>query len=275
LLVGVNHRLDVGFLVETRAVSLIDRYPYGKAPFALLVIAIVSVGLRVAIARRHGERPDLVLVTYSDAHYDAYRRAVPRFEREHGVKVQVQQAHWASLQSRLQNSLLADVETPDLAEMFEGSLGYFTRGPAEDFGLLDLTDWLRRDRLYDRMVESRFSLWSARGRVYALPHDVHPVMLAYRRDLVAELGIDVSQLDTWDKFVEAGQRISRDLDGDGLIDHYMIDLRFDGAWGLEPTATSRLPPRTTPSCFAGTSCRRAGRRRSRTTVAGGSRSPRR
>ena len=34
-------------------------------------------------------------------------------------------------------------------------------------------------------------------------------MLAYRRDLVESLGIDVSQLDTWDKFVEAGQRISR------------------------------------------------------------------
>ena len=213
--------------------SLIDKYPYGKAPFALLVIAIVSVGLRVAIARRHGERPDLVIATYSDAHYDAYRRAIPRFERERGVKVQVQQVHWASLQSRLQNSLLADVETPDLAEMFENSLGYFTRGPAEDFGIIDLTDWLHRDGLYDRMVESRFSLWMSRGRVYALPHDVHPVMFSYRRDLVEKLGIDVSQLDTWDKFVEAGQRISRDFDGDGLIDHYMMDLRFDGAWGLD------------------------------------------
>ena len=38
--------------------SLIDKYPYGKAPFALLVIAIVSVGLRVATASRHDERPD-------------------------------------------------------------------------------------------------------------------------------------------------------------------------------------------------------------------------
>ena len=92
--------------------SLIDKYPYGKAPFALLVIAIVSVGLRVATARRHDERPDLVIVTYSDAHYDAYRKAIPRFEREHGVKVQLQQVHWASLQSRLQNSMLAGHRDP-------------------------------------------------------------------------------------------------------------------------------------------------------------------
>jgi len=146
-------------------VSFIDKYPFGKAPFALLVIAIVSVGLRIATARRHADRPDLVLVTHTDAHYAAYRKAIPRFEQEHGVKVQLQLVNWASLQARLQNAVLAGTETPDLAEMFESTLGYFTRGPAEDFGVMDLTDRLHRDGLYDRIVESRFSLWSARGRI--------------------------------------------------------------------------------------------------------------
>src|SRR5262249_29990656 len=93
--------------------------------------------------------------------------------------------------------------------------------------------------LYDRMVETRFSLWTARGRIYALPHDVHPVMLAYRKDLVEKLGIDVSQLDTWDKFVAVGQRISRDENGDGIVDRYMIDLRYDGNWGLDTLMLQR------------------------------------
>jgi arabinosaccharide transport system substrate-binding protein len=220
-------------------VSLIDRYPYGRAPFALLVIAIAAVALRVATARRHEERPDLVVVTHTEAHFQSYRRAIPRFEREHGVKVQLQQVNWASLQARLQNSILAGTEVPDIAELFEGSLGFFTRGPVEDFGVMDLTDRLKGEGLYDRMVQSRFSLWSARGRIYGLPHDVHPVMLAYRRDLVAELGIDVSKLDTWDKFVEAGERITRDFNNDGVIDHYMIDMRYDGNWGLDTLMLQR------------------------------------
>ncbi len=141
--------------------SLIDKYPYGKAPFALLVIAIVSVGLRVATARRHDERPDLVIVTHTDAHYDAYRKAIPRFEREHGVKVQLQLVNWASLQARLQNAILAGTEMPDLAELFEGSMGYFTRGPAEDFGVMDLTDRLRRDKLY--RADGRVALQPVEG----------------------------------------------------------------------------------------------------------------
>jgi arabinosaccharide transport system substrate-binding protein len=211
----------------------VSNFPYGRAPFWLLVIALVSLGLRVVTSRRREARPDLVFVTHTEAHFDAYRKAIPRFEREHGVKVQLQFANWASLQARLQNAILAGTEVPDLAEVFEGSLGFFTRGPMEDFGLLDLTDRLRADGLDKRLVQSRFTLWSARGRVFALPHDVHPVMLAYRRDLVEKLGIDVSKLDTWDKFVEVGRQVSRDVDGDGIIDRYMLDMRFDGNWSLQ------------------------------------------
>jgi len=78
---------------------------------------------------------------------------------------------------------------------------------AEDFGLLDLTDRLRADGLDKRLVAIAPHVSGRRaGAFYALPHDVHPVMLAYRRDLVEALGIDVSKLTTWDKFVEVGRR---------------------------------------------------------------------
>ena len=219
---------------------MLDRFPFGKAPFWLMAIAVVSVVVRVATARKSEERPDLTIVTHTEAHRDAYAKVIPEFERLHGVKVQLQFTNWASLQSRLQNALLAGTETPDLAEVFEGSLGFFTRGPVEDFGLMDLTDRLHADGLYDRLVESRFSLWTARGRIYALPHDVHPVMLAYRRDILESLGIDPARdLDTWDKFVAVGQRITKDLNGDGIIDRYMLDLRYDGNWGLDTLMLQR------------------------------------
>jgi arabinosaccharide transport system substrate-binding protein len=208
------------------------RFPYGRAPFWLLVLAVASVIVSLATSGHRAARPDLVLVTFTQSHYDAYRRAVPAFERAHHVSVQVEFTNWTPLRSRLQNAILAGTEVPDLAEVFEGSLGFFTRGTPADIGVVDLTDRLRAAGLTDRIQASRFSLWSAHSRVYALPHDVNPVMLAYRRDLVESLGIDVRSLDTWDKFVAAGQRVTRDLDGDGVVDRYMIDLRADGDWGL-------------------------------------------
>ncbi|HMB95121.1 MAG TPA: extracellular solute-binding protein, partial [Tepidisphaeraceae bacterium] len=82
--------------------------------------------------------------------------------------------------------------------------------------------------LWDDLVNGRFIKWSSRGHIFALIHDVHPTMLAYRRDLVEQLGIDVDKLTTWDEFAKVGQQITKDYDGDGVIDRYMMDLQPDG-----------------------------------------------
>jgi arabinosaccharide transport system substrate-binding protein len=215
-----------------------EKFPYGRAPFWILVVAIASSLIRIALARP-SERPDLLYVTFSRTHLETYQKVAGEFEAAHHVKVQFQYASWKSLQSRLENAMLAGADVPDMVEVFEGSLGFLTRGPAADIGLMDLTDRIRSEGLDHRLVASRFSLWSTRGRIYGLPHDVHPVMLAYRRDIVERLGIEVGALDTWDKFVEVGRRITRDEDGDGVVDHYMLDLPDDGQWGLESLMLQR------------------------------------
>jgi arabinosaccharide transport system substrate-binding protein len=205
------------------------KFPFGRAPLWLLVIAVASAILLAVVGYRRVQRPDLLLVTISRAHKKAYEAAIPEFERKDGVNVQIQLADWLPLQTRLQNALLARTDVPDLAEvMSDGSLGFFTRGPTEDIGILDLTDRLKSEGWLERVVPSRFALWSMRGRIYALPHDVHPMMLAYRTDVVAQLGIDVRELDTWDKFVAVGRRITRDENGDGVPDRYMIYLHSEG-----------------------------------------------
>jgi arabinosaccharide transport system substrate-binding protein len=211
---------------------MLDRFPYGKAPLVLLLIAILS---SVAFAAtRSSKRPaDIVLATFASTHVQAYRDALPEFEKKYGVNVEIQQVDFQSLEARLQSAIVANTEVPDLVEISEGTLGFFTRGPERDFGFMDLTELVEREGLNHRVVETRYAPWSTRGRIYALPHDVHPVMLAYRRDIVEELGIDVSELDTWEKFVAAGRKITKDLDGDGTIDRFMLDLPKNGQWGIQ------------------------------------------
>jgi arabinosaccharide transport system substrate-binding protein len=122
----------------------------------------------------------------------------------------------------------------------DGSMSFFVKGRVEDVGLIDLTDRLHQSGLYDQLVRSRFSKWSSRGRIFALPHDVHPAVLAYRKDIVDRLGIDVSKLMTWDEFCRVGcEVVTKDLDGDGTPDRYMIDMPADGGDVLQLLAMQR------------------------------------
>jgi arabinosaccharide transport system substrate-binding protein len=211
-------------------------FPFGKAPFWIMVVALVS-GVALLVSSRRDDdqrRPDLVFATFAEQHYKAYLPVVKEFEQSRGVKVQMQLVDSRALESRLQSAIQVGADVPDMVELLTGSLGFFTRGPLEDVGFVDLTDRLKSTGLHDRLVTSRFGVWSSRGRIFALPHDVHPVALAYRKDILDELGIDPARdLTTWADFVRVGrEQVTKDLNGDGIIDRYMIDLPSDGGDAL-------------------------------------------
>ena len=211
-------------------------FPYGRAPLGILLLTLFAGAGLVAMNRGNGgaasapqSKPDLVLATFTKEHAAAYREALPAFEAKHGCTVQIQVVDPRALQSRLQSAMQVGADVPDMVELQDGFMSYFIRGPLEDVKMVDLTDRLKSSGMYDKIVASRFSKWSRGGRIFALPHDVHPTMLAYRKDLVADLSIDVSKLTTWDEFCRVGREIVKiDRNRDGKPDHYMLDLPSDG-----------------------------------------------
>jgi arabinosaccharide transport system substrate-binding protein len=209
-------------------------FPYGKALLAILIVALLSGGvlLGTSLSQHAQPKPDLIMACFDKDHGEIYRRALPAFEQANHCKVQIQVVDQRALQNRLESAMEAGAPVPDMVEIIDGTLGIFTKGPLADVGFRDLTERVRAEGLDKRLVSSRFAKWSSRGHVFALPHDVHPVMLCYRRDLCEQLGIDVNSLTTWDEFARVGRQITKDYDGDGVIDHYMIDLPADGADAL-------------------------------------------
>jgi arabinosaccharide transport system substrate-binding protein len=218
-------------------------FPFGKAPLVIVLVALTSgVALFFAggFAPEQERRADLVFATFVKEQAEAYRPAIAEFEKQNNVTVQVQVVDQAALQGRLQAAMQAGADAPDMVELLYGTLGVFTKGPLEDVGFLDLTDRVDAAGLREKLVTSRFSMWSNRGRIFGLPHDVHPVMLIYRRDLVEQLGIDVNKLSTWDEFCRVGRKVAtKDLNGDGVADRYMVDLPADGSDALRLTMLQR------------------------------------
>lgn len=202
-------------------------YPFGLAAFALLCLAIVS-GVALILTPPPHSNATLTMWTFAKPHYLAYQKLVPEFERTHpGTKVDLQLVSNTGLAQRLQAAFQADLDVPDICEIEISSAGSFFRGPLNHIGFADLTDRIDKDHLKERMVAARFSPYTSRGRIFGLPHDVHPVMLAYRRDLFEKEGIDVSKIETWDDFIKVGKKLTIPQK------RYMIEMSDSGSDQIE------------------------------------------
>jgi len=202
-------------------------FPYGAAAFSILILAILSGGW-LALHPIPPKTATLTLWTFAKTHYDAYKKAIPSFEAAHpGVRVDVQLVHGTAVTSRLRAAFWADLDVPDLVEVEISAAGSFFRGPLENVGFVDLTDRIHQSGLWDRMVQARFAPYTSRGRIFGLPHDVHPVMLAYRRDIFEMEGVDVRRIKTWDDFIAVGRKLTRPGK------RYMIELPDSEASRLE------------------------------------------
>lgn len=202
-------------------------FPFGPAALALMILAIVS-GIAISLTPPPKKSATLTFWTFAKPHYESYLKAVPAFEKAHpGVTVDLQLVANNGLAQRLQAAFQADLDVPDLCEIEISSAGSFFRGPVNHIGFVDLTDRLKKEGLLDRMVESRFSPYTSRGRIFGLPHDVHPVMLAYRRDIMEEAGIDVNSIKTWDDFIRVGQKLTIPQK------RYMLEMSSTGTDQLE------------------------------------------
>lgn len=198
--------------------SVADVFPFGKGPFVLLVLAVVSGGW-LLFHPVPKSSATLRLWSFAQNHLRSYAEIAPVFEKENpGVEIDLQLVHGDAVTHRLRAALWAGLDVPDLVEVEISVAGTFFRGPLEEMGFVDLKPLLTSSGYYDRILHSRFAPYSHRGGIYGLPKAVCPVMLAYRRDIFEEEGIDPDQLETWDDFIKEARRITK------LDERYAINL---------------------------------------------------
>ena len=62
------------------------KFPFGPAPALMLALSLCS-GVWLGMQNRSMKKPDLVFWTFSTTHYDAYLKALPKFQKAHPDKV--------------------------------------------------------------------------------------------------------------------------------------------------------------------------------------------
>lgn len=204
----------------------------GPAPLLVAVVAVISwLVLQTMPAQR--VEADVVLWTFSPDHHQSYERALDAFRAQHpDTSIAALLVHDAAINQRLSSAFWAGVNIPDLVEVEISQVGTFFRGPVDQIGFIDLRSRLQEAGMLERIPHERLAPYSHRGRIFGIPHDVHPVMFAYRADLLdpllEEAGITIDDLDTWDAYIAFARRYVRPTG------RFMLQMEDAAGYGFEP-----------------------------------------
>ena len=147
-------------------------------------------------------------------------KAIDKFERLHpGVTVHyysgIQKDDYSEWFSR---KLLAG-EEPDIFMVLGTDFNQFA-----SMGVMkDLGSFMEEDADFDpeKYFTSAFSSGQYESVQYALPYETVPTLMFVNKTLLTQEGIEMPEEDwTWDDLYEICEKVTRDTDGDGILDQF-------------------------------------------------------
>ncbi|MDZ7373773.1 MAG: extracellular solute-binding protein [candidate division KSB1 bacterium] len=213
----------------------------GKSAFRRRLVHATSVlvaGVAIfaaACSERGGSRAGRGRLVYWPAanpqEVELARKLVDEWNRLHpDIPVEMQPVPESQSTEEVLLTAIAGRTTPDVcSNIWPGAVAQFVRAR----GLLPLHsfpdfDSLVQARLPEGLIEE---YRQADGGVYEIPWKINPVMLEYNVAMFRQAGYDRPPA-TYGEFLEAGRRITRDLDGDGLPDQWLMLVDYRVKWWL-------------------------------------------
>lgn len=210
-----------------------ERFTRFLSPGALVILVLAVGSVITALLLPRTEAEGIPFWVSAQPHHQSYQPFVAEWNARHPDRaINLMLIHGIALERRMLTGFLAGTPVADLVEPNSSTAAKGFAGPLDSVGYYDLTDRIHAEGLLARINAPSFAPFTTRGRIFGLPHDVHPVLLAYRADLVEAAGIDVSGIETWDDYFRVLSPLMRDRDGDGRPDRYLLE-----AWDSNAIAT--------------------------------------
>jgi arabinosaccharide transport system substrate-binding protein len=194
------------------------------SPGGWVIVSLAALSTLLVLMRADAQRSGLDMWVFARPHHEMYVPNVESWNASQDPDLNLYLLSLPALERRMSSGFLSDTPVADLMEADVRVASRAFTGPLEDVGFLDLTDRITESGILEEINAPSFTPWTSRGRIFGLPHDVHPVMLAYRADLVEAAGIDVSEIETWDDFIRLMSPLMADADGEGSPDRYLLNV---------------------------------------------------
>ncbi len=184
-----------------------------------LVVAIALGSFGMALAQ---DTTELSLWVFVDRHGLYMQNAAERWNEAHPdrpIEIVYEQIDYTQMHDNLLASLLVGMGAPDLADVEIKKFATFTKGDIQFLPLNEVIDPYRED-----IIESRLAPYTANGNNYGIDYHLGAFVMYYNTGILEAAGVDVDSIQTWDDYIEAGNKVTQDTDGDGEIDVYMASI---------------------------------------------------
>jgi multiple sugar transport system substrate-binding protein len=180
----------------------------------LILIMLLSLGLAAAQTKI-----SIALFPDLDSHVNA---VLAQFHEEHpDIEVEVRILEHGDHHNALVTNLATGSGAADVVAI---DVGFIARFVAEG-GLANLAQAPYDAGQYQSIFADYAWLQASTtdGRLVAMPVDLGPGVMYYRRDRFEQIDADVNDVITdWDSYVQFGRDVTRDTDGDGKTDVFLI-----------------------------------------------------
>lgn len=154
---------------------------------------------------------------------DSYKiidHAIERFEKKYPlVKVEYSSGILKEDYSSWLSNLIVKGDEPDIYMVLEEDFNTLSSLGA----LKNLDQYMQQDKSFDssRYYESALMTGIYQGSQFALPYECNPELMFVNKTLLKKEGIDIPNNQwTLDEFYKICQKVTKDSDGDGVIDQY-------------------------------------------------------
>ncbi len=157
-----------------------------------------------------------------------FNKMIAKFQTANpGIKVDYTSVDPAQFVTKL-TTMVAANKAPDVFYVRDGEFIKFVRSSIIE----DLTPFLdkargdfSRENIWPQAI-MRYSYDGrvvGKGKLYALPKDLGPYPMVYNKDLLSAAGVPFPDPDkpmSWDQFLDACKKLTKDTNGDGKIDQF-------------------------------------------------------
>lgn len=136
------------------------------------------------------------------------------------ITIKFQTSDFAGHHNRLTTVLAAGEATNDIESLEVGYVAKFVEGG----GLTNLAAAPFNGLTAGKDIV-KFAISNAttkKGELVAMPVDIAPAVLFYRKSLADKAGVSMDNLKNWDEFIAASKKLVKDKDGDGKADQFAI-----------------------------------------------------